>query len=70
MRNPSDREPPIPLSAGTLRRLAVRASCDPRTIRAVASGQPVRGLAYERARAALVAMGYPLPDDGSDEGAK
>jgi hypothetical protein len=53
---------PVPLDAATLRELAVRASTDPRTILHVASGMPVRGLARHRARAALIAAGYPLPD--------
>ena len=52
---------PIQLVAATLRRLAVRASCDPRTILAIAEGRPVRGMAGERARRALVEAGYPLP---------
>lgn len=51
----------IQLDSATLRRLAVRASCDPRTIVAVAEGRPVRGLAGERARRVLIEIGYPLP---------
>jgi hypothetical protein len=42
------------LDAATLRRLAVRGSCDPRTIQKVLSGARVRGLAGERARQALL----------------
>jgi len=41
------------LDAATLRRLAVRASCSPGTIQKVYLGEPVRGLAYYRALAAL-----------------
>jgi hypothetical protein len=41
------------LSASILRRLAVRASVDPKTIKKVAAGEPVRGLAGERARSVL-----------------
>jgi len=53
---------PIKLDSATLRRLAVRASCDPRTIVAVASGRTVRGMAGERARRVLVEAGYPFPE--------
>lgn len=42
----------------TKRRLAVEASCDPRTIDKVLRGEPVRGLARQRALAVLVAAGY------------
>lgn len=41
------------LEAAVLRRLAVRASCSPETIQKVYQGQPVRGLAFYRATAAL-----------------
>jgi hypothetical protein len=44
------------------RQLAVNASCDPRTIDKVARGERVRGLAYYRARAALIAAGFPVPE--------
>lgn len=54
---------PIKLDSATLRRLAVRASCDPRTITAVASGREVRGMAGERARRVLVEAGYPFPEE-------
>lgn len=54
----------IVIDAATLRRLAVEASCDPRTILAVAKGTSVKGLAGERARAALVAAGYQLSTNG------
>jgi hypothetical protein len=56
------------IDASTLRRLAVQASCDPRTIAAVAQGRAVRGLAGERARAALIAEGL-LPSSSSTNGA-
>ena len=55
-------KPPIKLDTSTLRLLAVRASCDPRTILRVARGEVVRGMAGRRARAALIALGYPVPD--------
>lgn len=45
------------LDAATLRRLAVEASTDPRTIEAAYRGKPVRGLAGQRALAALRAAG-------------
>ncbi len=41
------------LNAGRARELAVEASCDPRTLRKVLAGKPVRGLAADRARAVL-----------------
>ena len=45
------------LDEATLRRIAVRASCSPRTIQRVYLGQPVRGLAFYRALAALTEAG-------------
>lgn len=57
---------PLQIDAATLRRLSVEASCDPRTILAVAAGDPVRGLARERAHAALVAAGL-LPANGASK---
>lgn len=47
------------LDHATLRRLSVAASCDPRTLQDVYLGGPVRGLARQRALAALVAAGLP-----------
>jgi hypothetical protein len=41
------------LDAATLRRLAVRASCDPKTIQKLWRGGNVRGLAGQRAWAVL-----------------
>lgn len=52
-----------PPDASIVRRLAVAARVDPRTILAVLRGEPVRGDAGHRARAALVAAGL-LPPDG------
>jgi DNA-binding MarR family transcriptional regulator len=46
------------LDAATLRELAVKASCDPRTISKVARGLLARGLAAGRARRALEKAGY------------
>ena len=51
----------VSLDAATLRRLAVEASCDPRTIQAVLDGRDVRGLPGERARKALIAAGMLEP---------
>jgi len=41
------------LDAATARKLAVEASCDPRTLQRVLEGEAVRGLAGERARQVL-----------------
>lgn len=49
------------LDEATRRALAVKASCDPRTIDKVARGAPVRGLAGHRARAALEEAGIEVP---------
>lgn len=49
---------PLKLDNATLRRLAVRASVDPKTIQKVFAGLPVRGLAKYRAIAALEEAGY------------
>jgi hypothetical protein len=45
------------LDAATVRRLAVRADVDPRTIQKVYEGLPVRGMAGRRARGALAEAG-------------
>ena len=55
------------LDAATLRRLAVRASCSTQTIQKVFQGRPVRGLAFYRAKAALVEAGL-FPKCREDEG--
>jgi hypothetical protein len=50
------------LDSATLRRLAVRASVCPATIRKVFEGRPVRGLARYRALSALEEAGLkPMP---------
>lgn len=54
------------IEASTLRRLAVEASCDPRTISRVAEGLEVRGLAGQRAKRVLIGAGFSVP--GSGEG--
>lgn len=46
------------IDAATARRLAVKASVDPRTITRVLQGVQVRGDAGNRARAALIEAGY------------
>jgi len=58
-----------PLGAATLRRLAVEAQVDPRTIDRVVKGLPVRGLAGERARKVLIAAGI-IPSDTSEAASK
>ena len=50
------------LTEGQRRALAVKASCDPRTVEKVLRGEPVRGIAGERAHAALVDAGLLPPD--------
>lgn len=45
----------------TARKLAVEASCDPRTIYRVYRGEKVRGLAGERARTVLERHGFLTP---------
>ncbi len=49
------------IDAATLRRVSVKASCDPRTVIAVLKGSTTSGLAYERAKAALEAAGFKVP---------
>lgn len=57
------------LDKASIRALAVKASCDPRTIVAVIEGRPVRGLAGHRAVAALLDAGLlpPRQDGGAGE---
>ena len=50
---------PRPIDYPTARRLAVEAQVDPRTILRLARGGNVRGMAGERARAALAELGLP-----------
>lgn len=54
--------PPTRLSEGQVRRIAADASVDPRTLHRLLRGEPVRGLAGERARAALEAVGIAIPE--------
>ena len=56
-----------PIDYPTARKLAVEASCDPRTIRALVCGRPVRGLAGQRARAVLERAGLLKPIDAKPE---
>ena len=49
------------LDAATARKLAVEASCDPRTIQRAFAEQTVRGLAGERAQEVLVKHGLLAP---------
>jgi hypothetical protein len=51
------------LDAATVRKLAVRASVDPRTIMKVFKGNAVKGDAGNRARAVLLADGF-IAEDG------
>lgn len=46
------------LDASSLRRLAVLADVDPRSLRRLLRGQPVRGGAGHRARRVLIEAGY------------
>lgn len=46
------------IDEASARRLAVKAACDPRTIKRVLRGDRVRGDAGNRARAALVEAGF------------
>jgi hypothetical protein len=52
----------------TMRRLAVEAMCDPRSIAAELAGRRVRGVVGERARAVLRAAGFPCVHRGSRKG--
>lgn len=52
------------IDAATLRKIAVEASCDPRTVLAVLLGDSTSGLAYQRAKSALVAAGFRVPARG------
>lgn len=49
-----------PIDTATRRALAVKASCDPRTIDKLLRGESVRGLAGHRAEEALREAGYSL----------
>jgi hypothetical protein len=46
-----------PPDTAALRRYAVAADADPRTVRKVLEGQPVRGMVARRVQAVLVAAG-------------
>ena len=59
------RSLPVPLGAADVRRLAVKADVDPRTLLRVAAGEPVKGMAARRARSVLLAEAYPIPDAGA-----
>lgn len=50
----------------TVRELAVKASCDPRTILKVLRGEAVRGMAGHRARAAVLALDLLPAGPGAD----
>jgi hypothetical protein len=50
------------LDTATVRRLAVEASCCPRTIERVARGERVRGLPFYRAKQALEKEGFVVPE--------
>lgn len=53
----------LKLDKATKRRLAVQASCDPRTIEKILAGEPVVGMARERARAVLEREGFLVRAD-------
>lgn len=53
------------INSATLRRVAVEASCDPRTVVRVLKGETYKGLVYERAKKALIAAGFTIPDPPS-----
>lgn len=56
------------IDSNTLKRLAIDASVDPRTMQAVFEGRYVRGMAGERAKAALVAAGLlPTTSNGVEK---
>jgi DNA-binding LacI/PurR family transcriptional regulator len=50
-----------------LRELAVHAGVDPRTVAKALRGEPVRGMAYRRAAAALRQAGYDVPEQPTQE---
>jgi hypothetical protein len=54
------------LSAAEIRRLAVQASVDPKSIVKVARGERVRGMAGDRALGALRESGFIVPEPGGD----
>jgi hypothetical protein len=54
------------IDKATIRELAVKASCDPRTIEKAIRGEPVRGMAGHRARAVLAAAGLAVPERPTD----
>lgn len=64
----AEKLPPIPIGLATLRRIAVSANVDPRTVHRVAAGLRVRGDAGDRALQALKAAGYTIPVTTGDNG--
>jgi hypothetical protein len=54
------------VSLRSIRRAAVNAEVDERTVRKILRGEHVRGVAGERARAALRAMGIEPPAQGKE----
>ena len=57
----------LKLDKSRIRELAVRASCDPRSIEKLLRGEDVRGMAGHRARAALRAAGVELAQQHDDD---
>jgi hypothetical protein len=57
---------PVPVSAGLVREIAVRASADPRTVRRIIMGQRARGLVDDRIRRELQRRGIQPLEMGPD----
>ncbi len=54
------------IDSATARALAVEASTDPRSIVKAAAGEPVKGLAGQRAKIVLLKHGYEIADADDD----
>lgn len=59
---PDSAKRSLPPDTGELRRLAVRADADPRSVAKVLAGGAVRGIVALRIREVLLSNGYALPD--------
>lgn len=67
MKSHTATPPPVVIDSGLIRRLAVEADVDPRTIRRALRGDRVRGMAGRRAAIVLAKHRLPHPD-GHHEG--